>query len=99
VHRDSAGAHLLIPLSAHDGSPFLGTSTVRVRNERGTVVHEVRTPLAVYFQQVQRLTLPAAVAGGIYRAEVSIQAGRRDVPTWAPRTPPPVIAVLQFPRQ
>jgi hypothetical protein len=99
LHRDSAGAHLLIPLSARDGSPFLGTSTVRVRGERGTVVHEVRMPLAVYFQQVQRVTLPTAVGVGIHRAEVSIQAGRPDVPTWAPRAPPTVTAALQFPQQ
>jgi P pilus assembly chaperone PapD len=98
LHRDSAGAHLLIPVSARDGSAFLGTSTVRFRNERGEVVHEVRAPLAVYFEQVQRVTLPAAVGSGAYRAEVSIQAGRQDVPTWTPRAPPPTTATLQFTR-
>lgn len=99
LHRDSAGVHLLIPLSVRDGSAFLGTSTVRFRDERGAVVHEVRTPLAVYFRQVQRVTLPTAIGRGTYRAEVSIQAGRPDVPIWVPRAPAPVTAALQFTQQ
>jgi len=98
LHRDSVGAHLLIPISIRDGSVFLGTSTVRLTNRRGDVVHEVRTPLAVYFQQVQRVTLPPAVSSVAHRAEVTVEAGREDVPTWAPRPPPPATATLQLTR-
>lgn len=80
VETDSSNLNLLLPLRRTGSAPFFGSVSLRLRDERGASVHDVRNPVAVYFDLLHRISVPrATLPSGNYSAEVRIENEGGDV--------------------
>jgi P pilus assembly chaperone PapD len=80
AETDSSNVHLLLPLRRTGSAPFFGSVALRVRDGRGTSVHDARTPVSVYFDLLHRISVPrAALPSGSYSAELRIENEGGDV--------------------
>jgi P pilus assembly chaperone PapD len=93
AETDSSNVNLLLPLRRTGSAPFFGSVSLRVRDGRGASVHDARTPVAVYFDLLHRISVPrAALPVGSYSAEVRIENEGGDAAK--DRLPPAALIAL-----
>lgn len=79
--QDSISVNVLVPIKRTGNAPFLGTSSIRVRNSSGNVVYSGRELIAVYMSFVKDFSIPLSrLPAGDYTADVRLTSDRPDIP-------------------
>jgi len=81
-HSGLTGDHtILLSLQQTGNAPFLGTLKMNIRDHNNRIVHSTSEPVAIYFNMLKKVELPAGLLQpGTYTAEISLATTRNDVP-------------------
>lgn len=97
VIADTGRIDIISAIRCAGHTPFFGATSLRVLDDKGSVVEEQKAPVAVYFNLAKRFSLDRKLyKSGSYKAEIAISGQRGDVEERFLRTIPPVNVVVPF---
>ncbi len=77
IEQDSQLVLLQSRVECNSNPPFYGTSYCRIYDSENTLVHQMESPLTVYFDAVKNLSIPrSSLPPGTYSVEFNIDAKR-----------------------
>lgn len=97
VVADTGRIDIISAIRCSGHTPFFGATSLRILDDKGSVVEEQKAPLAVYFNLAKRFTLDRKLyKAGKYKAEIAISGQRGDVEERFLRNITPVNITVPF---